>query len=135
MSSTDDFIEEKLAEIDEQIEKINNSKAIRAAEALIQKRDRLKAARAALLGAGPKLTGGSGNGRMSQAEVVAFFERNVETGKTITVEELAKGLSTTQEVVRGHLNRGNGERFLTPRRGEWALRDPKNGVDTLEDLA
>jgi hypothetical protein len=126
-------LEALLEEIDQQIAKIDNHKVVRAAEKLLAKKQRLMAARRALLGTGSKLTGGSNNGRTTQAEVVEFMQRQ-DPGTRFGVDEIAQGLSVTPEVVRGHLNRGNGERFLTPERGVWVLRDPEKGFATVEDL-
>lgn len=125
-----DMIEELIEELDEKIEAINSHKVVRAAEALIQKRDRMMAARRALLGAGNKMTGGAGGSRVTQAEVVAWFERNEGAH---TVETIAGDMSHSPEVVRGHLNRGKGERFIKLDDNRWILRDPKNGINTADD--
>lgn len=125
----DGFIEEQLEAIDEQITKINNSKVVRAAEALIEKRTRLMAARRSLLGVGPKLTGGGGGTRVTQGEVVAYFEANPEA---TTVEEIATAMGHTPEVIRGHLNRGKGERF-TKDNNLWSLRDPEQDEEEDDD--
>jgi hypothetical protein len=131
----DEFLERQLEDIHEQIAAIDRSKTVQAAQALLAKKARLQAAERALLGAGSKTTGGDGGGRVTQAQVVA----NMEVGRLYSVEELAEKMGTTDIVVRGHLNRGNGERFITPSRGVWGLRDPEAGFsgpgDYLEVLA
>jgi hypothetical protein len=125
----DEFLQGQLDAIHEQIAAIDRSKTVQAAQALLAKKARLQAAERALLGAGSKTTGGDGGGRVTQAQVVA----NMEVGKLYTVEELAEKMGTTDIVVRGHLNRGNGERFLTPVRGVWGLRDPEAGFNEASD--
>ena len=126
----DETLEQMLENIHEQIAAIDRSKTVQAAQALLAKKARLQAAERALLGAGSKTTGGDGGGRVTQAQVVA----NMEVGHLYTVEELAQKIGTTDIVVRGHLNRGNGERFLTPQRGIWGLRDPEAGYKEPGDF-
>lgn len=133
--SVKNFIDEKLQEIDEQITELEDDKIFKKAMKIKAQIDVLKAARAALMGAGPKLTGGSTNGRMTQMQVIGWMQTKGEPGTVFTVEEICKGLHASDSVIRGHLNRGNGERFLTPERGKWALRDPEKGINTVEDLA
>lgn len=128
MATVEDFIAEKLEEIDEQIRKIDNHKIMRAAQKLIEDKSRLMAARRALLGAGSKTTS-SGGSRVTQGEVVAFFERNADKQSWWTVEEIASAMGHTPEVIRGHLNRGKNERFVKDNQNQWALRDPETQGD------
>lgn len=127
-NSIEDFIEKSLEEIDEQITKIDNSKVMKAAAKLIEKKNILMATRRALMG-GNKMTGGS-SPRITQADVVKFME-GAEDGHTPA--EIAEALHTTESVARGHLNRGNGERFLK-KDNRWWLRDPEAGVNSADDI-
>jgi hypothetical protein len=62
-------------------------------------------------------------------------ERRPEGEDGATVALLVTKLSgSTDAQIRGHLNRGKGERFLKRSDGTWFLRDPENGIDTEEDL-
>lgn len=91
-------------------------------EPLIDMRDRLRAQRRALLN--ERGTTGSGGKGLTQEEVVTKL-RELESA---TVDELAKALSATPGAVRGHLNRGNGERFQVEDEGgikKWSLREPE----------
>jgi hypothetical protein len=129
-SNIEDFIEKSLEEIDEQITKIDNSKVMKAAEKLIEKKTILMATRRALLG-GNKMTGGSGS-RIVQSDVVKWFTDNDERDGAIPAD-IAEELHTTEAVIRGHLNRGKDERFLK-KDNRWYLRDPEAGVNTVDDI-
>jgi hypothetical protein len=126
----DEFIETQLEQIHQQIEAIDNHKIVRAAQALLAKKSRLQAAERALLGAGSKTTS-SGGDRVTQAQVVAAMT----VGEVHTVDELAAAMGVSPEVVRGHLNRGRGERFVAIERGHWGLRDPEAGYSSADDFA
>lgn len=119
-NDVDDFIAEQLEAIDEKIREIDNSRIVKAAEALLDQKMKLQSARRSLLGAGSK-TGGNAGARVTQAEVVA----RMEIGEEYTVEALAAEMGHTPEVIRGHLNRGKGERFTKNHDGSWSLRDPE----------
>lgn len=121
-------LDEMVEQIDDQIREIDNHKVVRAAEKLLEQKRRLQGARRALLGAGPKLTGGSGGGqRVTQAEVVEFMrDHGWVNDESISVGELASQMGYGEAVIRGHLNRGKGERFIKHDDGEWSLRDPKS---------
>lgn len=126
--ATDDLTEVELGlleQLDEEIQKIDNHKVVRAAERLLAKKGRLQAARRALLGAGNKMTG-SGGSRVTQGEVVAWFEANPGAWG---VEAIAGDMGHSPEVIRGHLNRGKGERFDKAPDGMWVLRDPEGDED------
>lgn len=128
-SKVEDFISEQLEAIDGQIQAIDGSKVVRAAQALLDQKAKLMAARRSLLGAGPKLTGGGGGTRVTQGEVVAWFEAN--EGEH-SVEDIASAMGHSPEVVRGHLNRGKGERFQK-NNNLWSLRDPENDPEEDDD--
>lgn len=124
----DDFISTMLEEVDAKIQEIDNSKVMRSAAKLIEKKTKLMATRRALLG-GNAMTGGSSGTRITQADVVGA----IQNGNGYSVAAMAEALHTNEAVVRGHLNRGKDERFL--KKGNlWFLRDPEAGVNTVEDI-
>jgi len=127
----DETIQGMIDDIQEQIKEIDNHKVVRAAQQLLAQKAKLQAAQRALMGAGSKTTAGDGGGRVTQAQVVA----NMDVGTVYTVEALAEKMGTTDVIVRGHLNRGRDERFISVDRGHWALRDPEAGFNSVEDLA
>lgn len=95
-------------------------------------RDRLTAARRSLLGVGSRTTSGGG-ARVTQDEVAAKLQEASPGG--LSVASLVTAISgSTDGQIRGHLNRGKDERFLKSMNGVWFLRDPENGIDTVEDL-
>lgn len=127
LAEVEESKQELLGNIDEAIAKIE--KRMAPYEALNSKKLELVAARRALLG-GARLTGGSGGQRIRQEDVVDGL-RGVAEG--LTSQELADKLSGPEPSIRSHLNRGKDERFL--KKGHrWFLRDPKNGINTVEDL-
>lgn len=125
-----DFIAVMTAEIDDQITTIDNSKVMKAAQALIEKKTKLMAARRALLG-GNTLTGGSSGTRIIQSDVAGYLTQL--EGKGATLAQAAEALHTTEAVIRGHFNRGKDERFLK-KNNLWYLRDPEAGVNNVEDI-
>lgn len=131
-NSIEEFIENSLAEIDEQITKIDNSKVMKAAAKLIEKKNILMATRRALMG-GNKMTGGS-SPRITQADVVQFMANSETAGNGGSSPSfIAEGLHTNEAVIRGHLSRGKDERFI--KNGNlWYLRDPEAGVNSAEDI-
>ena len=124
----EDYIAQLLEDIDEQITAIDQSKVMRAAAKLIEKKTKLMAARRALLG-GNAMTGGSSGTRITQPDVVG----SMTVGKGYSPASLAEVLHTTEAVIRGHLNRGNNERFLK-KNNLWYLRDPEAGVNSHDDI-
>lgn len=100
-------------------------------------RDRLVSARRALMGVGSRTTANAGN-RVTQDEVAkAMSMQNAGEGDGgFSVAELVAMIpGSTDGQIRGHLNRGAGERFLKrPSDNRWFLRDPENGINTVDDL-
>lgn len=129
-SQVDEFVEKLLEDIDEQITRIDNSKAMKAAAKLIDQKNKLMATRRALLG-GNKMTGGS-SPRITQSDVVKWFEDNSDYDGA-TPKDLAENLHTTEAVIRGHLSRGKDERFLK-KNDRWYLRDPEAGINSADDI-
>lgn len=128
-NSIEDFIEKSLEEIDAQITKIDNSKVMKAAAKLIEKKNILMATRRALMG-GNRMTGGS-SPRITQADVVKYMESLDNDGTTPA--DIADALHTTESVARGHLSRGKDERFIK-KGNNWYLRDPEVGVNSADDI-
>lgn len=115
-----------LEEIDSEIENIN--KKLRPYDALIEKRNELTAARRALLG-GSKLTGGSGGTQVRQEDIVRFLNENPGSSPS----EIATHFNVNAPLISSHLSRGKNERFLTVDK-KWWVRDPKNGLNTADDI-
>lgn len=124
----DELVERMLEEIDEQITKIDNSKVMKAAAKLIDKKNILMSTRRALMG-GNKMTGGS-SPRITQADVAGAM--GLKQGYTPAT--LSEALHTTEAVIRGHLNRGKDERFIKTGNNVWYLRDPEAGVSSADDI-
>lgn len=126
------FIEDQAEAIDQEIQTIDEwlkgSKAARIVQRKQQDKERLMMARRALLGVGNRTTN-SGGSRVTQEEVV----QAMGALDGVTVDTLAGLMGHSTEVVRGHLNRGKGERFIK-KDNMWYLRDPKNGRDTEDDI-
>jgi hypothetical protein len=91
-------------------------------------RDRLLASRRALLGVGNKLTG-SGGPRITSDEVHQWLEAH---GPAST-QEMATALSTNDAVIRGHMSRGNNERFERNGDGKWHVVDHEKEEDDDSD--
>jgi hypothetical protein len=127
----DSVIEKMVEEIDKELEKIENHKAMKAVQKLLERKAKLQASRRALLGTGNRLTGEGGN-RVTQAEVVAFF-KSEGPGVTHSVAYIAEQMGHNEATIRGHLNRGKGERFTKHDDGTWSLRDPKNEPEEDDD--
>lgn len=87
---------------------------------LIELRDRLQSARRALLNERAVASGG-GRG-LSQAEVVSALASLGEA----SVYALSQKLGSNEAAVRGHLNRGKGERFEKTTENTWRVREPEN---------
>lgn len=113
------LVESTLEEIDERLQELNQKMAV--FDRVKEERDKLLAARRALVGGG--MTGGTGGGRVRQQDIVDWMQRQEED--EFTVNEVAKALGVTPEVARGHFNRGKGERFEQGSEGKWKLRDPE----------
>jgi hypothetical protein len=114
--------------MDEELEKINAKLA--KYDDLIDARNRITAARRAILAQRATTANGGGRG-LSQEEVVNALR---DAGSS-TVHELANKLSANESAVRAHLNRGKDERFTLDvaddGRKVWSLREPEN--DEEED--
>jgi len=125
IDQADKIIEEQVEVIDEQLERVQ--RMLRPYEQLKDRENRLRAARRALLG-GSKSTG-EGSGKLRQEDIVEYLKNH--PGQT--PGQLAEHFGVTQTTVSSHLYRGKGERFLA-KEGRYYLRDPKAGINTVEDL-
>lgn len=132
MSKTEDLdqaVQGMLDDIHEKIAEIDNHPTVRKAQALLATKAKLQMAERALLGTGSKTTS-SGGTRVTREQVAA----NMEVGMVYTMQELAEKMSVGVDVVRGHLQRGNGETFIKLNSNEWAKRDPQAGYNSSVDF-
>lgn len=126
----EEVIAEQVESLDERIEELN--KRLEVYDRVKLERDKLMMARRALLGVGSKTTN-SGGSRIQQAEVVRALEAS--NGSGMHVADIVAAIPGSNDAqIRGHLNRGNGERFLKRGDNKWFLRDPEVGVNSVEDL-
>jgi hypothetical protein len=90
----------------------------------MRQRDELQMARRALLGVGSKTTS-SGGTRVTQGEVVQWFlQKQLDEGYSVSY--ISEAMGYPEATIRGHLNRGNNERFEKYEgTGLWNLRDPE----------
>lgn len=92
--------------------------------------NKLLSARRAMMGVGPRMTNSGGGARISQDEVVRAM-----SDEGMSIAELVEAVPGANDgQIRGHLNRGKGERFLKRADNKWFLRDPEKGIDTVNDL-
>jgi CRP-like cAMP-binding protein len=102
-----------VAEIDGRLKSLDEQLA--AHEDLLRERERLRAARATLLGEGPA-------GQISQDDVAAYIAAHPGARPG----EIAEALGVSPGRVSAHLFRGKTSRFV--RRGDgWHVRAPKSG--------
>lgn len=121
----DELISNQVEEIDAAIQKLEVK--MRPYERLRERMEKLQRARSALLG-GSRLTG-SGTRGLRQEDVVRLVGENPGA----TTQDLADKAGSTYNAMFAHLSRGRDERFLG-KNGHWWLRDPKNGINTIEDV-
>lgn len=115
-----DSIEEALADLDTKLARY---------EPLLEAKKQLNAAKRALLG-GSRATGEGGD-RIRQEDIKHYLSEHPGS----TTREVADGIGEGERInaVSNHLIRGRGETFLK-HDGKWWNRDPKNGINTEEDL-
>jgi hypothetical protein len=118
-----DFVTPLVESINKRLRAID--KKLEPFQGLIEQKRRLEGSRRVLLAERAATANGGGKG-LSQEEVVQWMTQNPGPH---TVYEIAQGLSTTESVVRGHLNRGKDERFEKLDNKKWELRDPENDDD------
>ena len=100
-----------VAEIDEKLSVLDSELA--GYQELLAERDRLRAARAALMGEGPAP-------QISQDDVAAYLAAHPGS----RAGAIAKALGVPLARVSSHLYRGKHTRFVSRDRG-WYLREPK----------
>jgi hypothetical protein len=98
-----------VAEIDRRL--VSLEKDLEGYEELLSERERLRAARATLLGNGPV-------GQISQEDVARFLAEHPGAAP----REIAAELGVSANRVSAHLMRGKTDRFVN-RGGGWYLRD------------
>jgi len=98
-----------VAEIDERLKSLDNELA--SHEQLLAERDRLRAARATLLGEGPA-------GQISQDDVAAYLGEHPGSRP----RQIAQALGVSAGRVSEHLYRAKATRFVSRSDG-WYLRD------------
>lgn len=121
-----DVIDEQVEQLDEQIEKIE--RRMKPYEKLAATKQQLLQARRALLGQGPRLTGGTGGSRLTLDEIIGWLKENPGSAPA----QLAEHFGVSQSTISSHIYRNKG-RFLTKGGRYWA-RDPKAGLNTDEDI-
>jgi CRP-like cAMP-binding protein len=98
-----------VAEIDERLKMLEGELA--AHEELLAERERLRAARATLLGEGP-------SGQISQDDIAAYLVEHPRSTPT----EIAQALGVSAGRVSAHLFRGKDTRFLSLGGGRYEVR-------------
>lgn len=112
--------------IEDGIEELN--KRLAPFDAVKTQRDKLMAARRALLGVGARLGGNPGT-RVTQDEVSQFMDGK----EPMTAQEAATAMGHPEPVIRGHFNRGKGEWIIKLDNGKWVKRDPENDEEEDDD--
>lgn len=125
LEDADEFIREAAEDLQEKIDKID--KQLRPYERLKERQNKLRSAQRALLG-GQTTTGEAGD-RLTSAEVRKYLTENPgsKPGK------IAEHFGVKQPTVSSHLYRKKDEMFIT-KNGRWWARDPKNGLNTVDDI-
>ncbi len=119
-------VNESVEKIDEQITELE--KYLAPYEKIKGEIDKLKRARSALLG-GSRLTG-AGSTKIRQSDIVEWLSDHPGS----TPGQIAEALHTKQNTISSALYRGKDERFLTDGDSHWWVRDPKNGINTMDDI-
>lgn len=123
----DNAKEAALMAIDEQLESINEK--MRKYEPLIEAKKSLEASKRSLLG-GARLTSGNNGMRLRQEDVVLYLKEH--PGQR--VQDLVEHFGTPYTTINSHLLRGKDERFLQTPSKRWYVRDPEEGIDTVDDI-
>lgn len=120
-----DIVDEQVQQIDEALEKIE--RRMEPYKKLAEAKTTLLASRRALLGHGPRTTGGTTT-RLTMDDVVQYLTDHPGSTPAIMGDHFGVAAPT----VSSHLYR-NKTRFLN-REGKYWVRDPKNGLDTNDDI-
>jgi hypothetical protein len=121
----EEVIEQGVANIDEAIEEVD--KKLKRYAKLQESKVKLLAARRALLGHGPRTTGGTTT-RLTVDDVYAYVKEN----PGCTPQQISERFEVAGSTARSHLSRNPG-RFLSKDGRYWA-RDPEAGLNTVEDI-
>lgn len=125
LAKADQIIAEQVEALDEQLEVLE--KMLAPYERIKERADRIRAARRALLG-GSRTTGEGGT-KLRMEDVTQFLKENPGSSPAVIAEKFG----VSQNTVSSHLYRGKNQRYLT-KDGMWYLRDPKNGMNTEDDI-
>lgn len=120
-----DIIDEQVEAIDEALEQIE--RRMKPYAALAEKKQQLLAARRALLGHGPRTTGGTSQ-RVHLDDIIQFLGENGGAAPS----QIAERFGVAQSTISSHLYRNKG-RFIQ-KDGLYYNRDPKSGVNSAEDI-
>jgi hypothetical protein len=120
-----DLIDEQVNMIDEQLEEIE--KRIAPYKKHLEVKQQLLSARRALLGHGPRTTGGTSE-RLHLGDIIDYLTNNPGSAPG----SMAEHFSVTQNTVSSHLYR-NKDRFIS-KDGRYWVRDPKAGLNVVEDI-
>jgi DNA-binding transcriptional ArsR family regulator len=120
-----DLIDEQVNLIDEQLEEIE--RRLSPYKKHLEVKQQLLSARRALLGHGPRTTGGTSD-RLHLEDILDYLGSHPGA----TPGQMAEHFSVTQNTVSSHLYR-NKDRFLN-KGGQYWVRDPKAGLNVVEDI-
>jgi hypothetical protein len=120
-----ELLDDRVAEIDEALEEVE--RRMRPYAKLNETKQQLLAARRALLGHGPRTTGGTSQ-RLHLDDIVGFLKENPGS----TPAAIAERFGVTQPTVSSHIYR-NKSRFIKKGDGYY-VRDPKAGMNTEDDI-
>jgi DNA-binding transcriptional ArsR family regulator len=118
-------IDEQVENIDEALETIE--RRMKPYEALAEKKQQLLSARRALLGHGPRTTGGTST-RLHLEDIIQHLKEHPGSSPG----QVAEMFGVSQTTVSSHLYR-NKDRFVS-KDGRYWNRDPKAGINTADDI-
>lgn len=119
------LLDEQVAQIDEALEEIE--RRMQPYARLNEKKQQFLAARRALLGHGPRTTGGTSQ-RLHLDDIIDYLKENPGS----TPAQIAERFGVTQPTVSSHIYR-NKSRFLK-KDDKYYVRDPKAGLNTPDDI-
>jgi len=120
-----DLVDEQVALIDEQLEELE--KRLAPYKKHLEVKQQLLSARRALLGHGPRMTGGTTT-RLTLDDIIGYLKDHPGSAPGT----IAEHFSVSQPTVSSHFYR-NKDRFLN-KDGRYWNRDPKAGLNVVEDI-
>jgi hypothetical protein len=120
-----ELVDLQVAAIDEHLEEIERRLA--PYKKHLEVKQQLLSARRALLGHGPRTTGGTTT-RLTLDDLIDYVSNNPGAAPGATAEHFG----VTQSTVSSHFYR-NKDRFLN-KDGRYWVRDPKAGLNVVEDI-